>query len=101
MPEGPGALSGNVKLGVKRPRPSLEFHERRAEAFHRPSPQKRPTTWGERHFRAKLTEEKVREIRAIRETVRTETYEQIAKRYGVERSVIWAVLTRRTWAHVQ
>lgn len=51
---------------------------------------------GERHFFAKLDEEKVRAIRAATNV----TQEELAQQYDVTKSQIWCVKTRRTWAHV-
>lgn len=48
------------------------------------------------HF-AKLTEDDVRNIRALAKTV---ARRELAKRFGVNSSSIGAILTRRTWAHV-
>lgn len=53
---------------------------------------------GERNGSAKLTEDKVREIRrrcACGVSIRT-----LAKEYGVSPSVISNVFTRKTWGHV-
>lgn len=50
---------------------------------------------GEKHKRAKLTGEQVQEIRALRRVL---TYEEMAKRYGVSKSNISAILNRESWA---
>jgi hypothetical protein len=52
---------------------------------------------GEKAFGAKLNEEKVRQIRALEGT---DTKTAIAKRFGVSRSNIDAVLKGKLWKHV-
>lgn len=52
---------------------------------------------GERHAKAKLTEENIRQIRALRGTIPAR---QIAQRYGVARTTISQILTRRNWEWV-
>lgn len=51
---------------------------------------------GERHYSAKLSEA---DVKAIRDSF--ETDENIAKFYGVSRSNISMIRSRRTWRHVQ
>lgn len=51
---------------------------------------------GERGGNAVLNEQKVREIRAARGTL-----QNIAKRYGISRSVVCLVKHRKTWRHVE
>lgn len=51
---------------------------------------------GEDHPKARLTEEKVREILASSELSRV-----LAEHYGVHKSTIDAVRYRRTWRHVR
>jgi len=53
---------------------------------------------GERHCRAKLTEEAVREIRAL--VAAGEQKKAVAKRYGVSAFVVREVVGRRSWKHV-
>lgn|SRR5690606_19847350 len=53
---------------------------------------------GERHHKAKLTEEQVREIRALAET---QTRYQIAKRFGVSTWTVHNILTRQIWAWLE
>lgn len=49
---------------------------------------------GERHGRAKMTVEQVREIRSLRGI---EPYRSIARRYGLARSTVWAILDHSNW----
>jgi DNA-binding transcriptional regulator YiaG len=55
-------------------------------------------TNGERHPLSKLTEETVRQIRQDAGSV---SVSEQARRYGVSRPTIRAVIARRTWAHVE
>jgi hypothetical protein len=50
---------------------------------------------GEEHVSAKLDEEKVRAIRAS-----DETQQVLADRYGVDRSLISEVKSRKRWKHI-
>jgi hypothetical protein len=54
---------------------------------------------GEAHGSAKLTEQDVRQIRALY-MPRVLGYQALATRYGVGVTAIWAIVTRRTWTHV-
>jgi len=54
---------------------------------------------GERHGRAKLTDDAVREIRT-RYAAGGVTQRELATAYGVDQQVIWAIVHRRRWAHV-
>jgi len=54
---------------------------------------------GESHKNAKLTDEKVREIRKMYREGR-KTYKRIGEMYGVSDHAIEEVVTRRTWKHV-
>lgn len=54
---------------------------------------------GERHGRAKLTEEKVREIRR-RYAAGGVSYLDLANEYDLSNGTISAVISRRTWRHV-
>lgn len=54
---------------------------------------------GEKNYRAKLTEELVREIRLLYSAGGI-SQEAIGARYGVKRSTILGVVSRRKWAHV-
>lgn len=59
---------------------------------------------GERHGRAKLTENDVREIRAALATQRTRgpnTVMQIARRYGVCRKTVRSIVDGRLWKSVK
>ena len=53
------------------------------------------STQGEKHPKAKLTENDVKEIRAS-----TETERALAARYGVSQVSIHFIKTRKTWKHV-
>lgn len=52
---------------------------------------------GEDVHLAKLTEQQVREIRALHGKL---TQWEIAHRYGVSQAAIWSILARQTWKHV-
>jgi hypothetical protein len=52
---------------------------------------------GERHYRSRLTEDAVREIRAARGRV---SKRELARMYGVHPSTIGGVWTKRNWKHV-
>lgn len=53
---------------------------------------------GERHSLAKLTNDEVRQIRRLHsEGVRSG---KIAKRFGIDRTNVWQIATRRTWRHI-
>ncbi len=54
---------------------------------------------GERHYRARLTEEQVREMRQLRETTSL-TLDEIGTRFGVAKHVVYHVVHRKTWKHV-
>ena len=51
---------------------------------------------GEKHGRAKLTEDQVLEIRAIK----GKTYQAIADDYGVSYSAISYIINRKLWKHI-
>jgi hypothetical protein len=53
---------------------------------------------GEKHHRAILTEENVREIRAL--SARGTTQIELGLRFGVTKHAIYRVIHRKTWAHV-
>lgn len=53
---------------------------------------------GEKHPRSKLTEDAVREIRVRRAA--GESYSSLAKAFGVDKTNIAYVATRKTWKHV-
>lgn len=53
---------------------------------------------GEKHRRATITEDMVREIRAMRAANRS--YDEIRVKFGVSKSVVYLVSTGRTWTHV-
>jgi hypothetical protein len=52
---------------------------------------------GENHNQSKLTEAQVREIRSKKGV---NTYEALAKEYGVTKSAISSILNNRTWNHL-
>lgn len=52
---------------------------------------------GEAHATAKLTEEKVQNIRANPLKLKQR---ELAEMYGVTQSTIWAIRVRKTWAHI-
>lgn len=52
---------------------------------------------GERHPSAKLTADKVREIRSLRKII---TRDEIAKRFGIGISTVDCIFSRRIWKHV-
>jgi len=55
---------------------------------------------GEDRYNARLTEEQIREIRA-RYTWRKYGTPQIAKDYGISKSMAFAIITKARWAHVE
>jgi hypothetical protein len=57
------------------------------------------TARGEGHGRAKLTEQDVIEVRALRR--RGETITALAQRFEVDRRTIRFAVTHTTWAHVE
>jgi hypothetical protein len=54
---------------------------------------------GSKNAASKLNEKQVKEIRKLFIN-KTETYKEIAKRYGVEQSTIGLILRGKTWTHV-
>lgn len=55
--------------------------------------------FGERHGKAKLTEEQVRQIRELCASG-VETHEQIGARFGVSKPTVGFINTRRSWRHL-
>ena len=53
---------------------------------------------GERHGRAKLTDEKVRQIRQLTDQL---SDRKIAKLVGIHHSIVWRILAGKIWAHVK
>ncbi len=53
---------------------------------------------GSQHPRAKLTEQQVPEIRAA--LARCESKTALGRQYGVWRTAIWFIGSRKTWRHV-
>lgn len=54
---------------------------------------------GEDHGMSKVTDTIVREMRALY-AEGTISQPQLAKRFGIRQSTVWAILHRRTWKHV-
>ena len=54
---------------------------------------------GEEHGNAKVTEEAVREMRALYAEGAI-TQPEIAKRFGIRQSTVWAILHRKAWKHI-
>ncbi len=54
---------------------------------------------GEAHYNAKLTDEKVREIR--RAYANGQTAMELGRVYSVDANTVWAVVHRHTWEHVE
>ena len=55
-------------------------------------------SYGEDNHLSKLTKEKVK---TIRENKNKEFHSQLAKRYGVSRPAITAIINRKTWKHIK
>lgn len=55
---------------------------------------------GEQHHQAKLTQDDVLNIRKFYSQIPKLTLQQLADTYGVTRSVIHAIIHRRTWKHL-
>jgi hypothetical protein len=53
---------------------------------------------GERHGMARLTAEKVREIRALQANL---SQVELARLYGITNSAVWHIQHRKTWRHVE
>lgn len=95
IPEG---MEVNHKDGVKRNNnvSNLEIITASENILHAfaiglKTPQK-----GELHGQAKLTDEMVREIRAIKGC----SQRAIAAKFGVTQSIVWAILAGKIWRHV-
>lgn len=54
---------------------------------------------GERHPKAKLSEEDVRSIRALREAGMS--YPRIARKFGLGVMTVWSAANYWTWTHVR
>lgn len=54
---------------------------------------------GVTHYKAKLTEEDVIDIRKLHETLPF-SYEYVMEKYNISKSVICAVIKRRSWKHI-
>ena len=57
------------------------------------------TRYGEQHRWAKLTDDKVCEIRGLYEAGGA-SYTALGKQFGVDYTTIRAIVTRKTWRHV-
>lgn len=66
-------------------------HARAAGLFQANQPR------GQKHGMSKLTEDQVRQIRALRGTA---TLAELAQRFGVAKPTVHHVVTRKTWKHV-
>lgn len=94
IPQGMGVLHRCDQPGCVNPdhlflgTPADNAADREAKGRNRP-----PRGEGQRS--AKLTENQVREIRAASGKQR-----DIAKRFGVTQANVWAILARKTWAHI-
>lgn len=54
---------------------------------------------GERHFRSKLTEQRVKAARALR--AKGYTFRRLARRFGVNHKTLRNAIVGRTWSHVK
>ncbi len=54
--------------------------------------------YGSSHHKVKLTEEQVREIRLLKDTV---FYKDLALKYGVSKSAICHVVSGKNWGHLE
>jgi hypothetical protein len=54
---------------------------------------------GESHYRAKLTEDDVREIRRLYATGNF-SYQELALKFGVVKTTIIDIVRRKTWKHI-
>ena len=54
---------------------------------------------GERHYRARLTAEKVHKIRALRRSARA-SYRKLARMYNVSTMTVFYAANANTWSHV-
>ena len=89
-------MSPRMRVALRRP--SIE-----PDAFGPPGPLPVKGMWGppshgELNGSAKLTEAKVVELRKLKAL--GWTYPALAKRYGISRATVGAVLSGRTWGHV-
>ena len=55
---------------------------------------------GESHANAKLTDDEVREIRS-RYSTKDTSCTRLAAQYGVSRSLIWLIVRRMRWQHIE
>lgn len=59
-----------------------------------------PPTWGEASGQAKLTADQVREIRR-RYAAGGVTQKGLASEYGVAKSLVWSIIHRKIWKHIE
>ena len=55
---------------------------------------------GENHYKVKLTEENVKEIRKLRKETK-KTYVEIGDQFGIAQESVYDICRRRTWKHVK
>lgn len=79
-------------------RANLEWSSSQDNSRHAEKSGRRPHPRGSNHYRARLTEADVRHIRELAE--RSISQERLAEIYGVSRSAIYFVVSRRSWAHL-
>lgn len=84
-------ISFGISLRPKRAGWADADHMRRIRAMQEP-------LRGENNGAAKLTDELVRKIRRLH--AEGERPCILARRFEIERTTLWHVLTRRTWGHV-
>jgi DNA-binding MarR family transcriptional regulator len=53
---------------------------------------------GEKHGMAKLTEYDVKEIRSLNNS---QSQRDVADKFGISQSSVWAIIHRKTWTEVQ
>lgn len=67
---------------------------------NRDAKNKKRNAFGARHGSAKLTDEKVREIRSLHRS-NTNTIREISRIYSMSKSEIQRIVNRRYWSHVE
>lgn len=73
-------------------------HSRGDAHYSRAKPELLRPAYGEGHWGVILTSKKVTKIRALYVGGRSQAW--LARRYGVSRGLIWAVIHRRLWKHL-
>jgi hypothetical protein len=99
LPEGHNRNHRNGNKHDNRPK-NLEyvlFHENSRHAVQ--SLHRQFGSRGEKSGSARLTDEQVKEIRALYDSGRF-TYRQLAPMFGVGKSTIGAITARRSWTHI-